>query len=220
MSANDEKTPEWTEELEKQVKYLGECAQGYSQMYKMDILRYSRIQQRLTTVSITAGILGGSLLTLALSLGIDKSQFIILISTLLSFGTSASQGYLYQMDYAKIIADLRRQASKYSALQNNIKRQLSLPRDKREKADDYHYWITNNYDQLGETSLSIHPDTIDMYRKICIKDSIPFPDENGDDSKIIIHIEKTEIARNNSDDEVKYTDQRMKYELSRLAEHN
>lgn len=245
LQNREEKTREWTEELEKQIKYIGECCQGYTRMYKSDILRYSNLQQRWTSVSITAGILGGALLTLSLSLG--ESKAIIIVSAFLSFGTSVSQGYLYKMNYANILADLKRQASKYSALQNNIKRQLSIPRNKREKADDYHYWITQNYDTLGETSLNIHPDTIADYRKVCEKEGLPFPDENGIDSKIVIHVnteygdhrengdhrdqcennENTENTENKERFESDiplvniqqiYNDQHMKYELSRLAE--
>lgn len=189
---------EWTDELEKQLKYLGECAQGYVRMYKMDILRYSKLQQRWTSGNISAGVIGGALLTLALSLGLDQSQAMIIISAFLSFGSSVCQGYLYQVDYASILADLKRQAAKYSGLQNNIKRQLSMPRRKREKAEDYHYWITNNYDQLGETSLNIHPDTVDAYRKICEKDGLPFPDENAADARIVIHIDPANGGGNES----------------------
>jgi hypothetical protein len=181
---------EWTDELETQLKYLGECAQGYVRMYKMDILKYSAHQQRWTSGSISAGVISGALLTLSLALGIEHNQVMIIISTLLSFGSSVCHGYLYQIDYASIIADLKRQTAKYSGLQNNIKRQLSLSRDKREKAEDYHYWITNNYDQLSETSLNIHPDTIELYRKICKDSNLPFPDENADDAKIVVHVEK------------------------------
>lgn len=183
------KKTEWTEELEKQLKYLGECAQGYSRMYKMDILRYSSRQQKWTTGSIGAGVLGGALLTLSLSLGLSQSQVMVIISALLSFGASVCQGFLYQIDYATILADLKRQAAKYSGLQNNIKRQLSLPRHKREKAENYHYWITTSYDQLGETSLNIHPDTVEMYRKICKESNLPFPDESADDAKIVVHVD-------------------------------
>lgn len=189
---------EWTDELEKQLKYLGECAQGYVRMYKMDILRYSKLQQRWTSGNISAGVIGGALLTLALSLGIDQSQAMIIISAFLSFGSSVCQGYLYQVDYASTLADLKRQAAKYSGLQNNIKRQLSIPRRKREKAEDYHRWITNNYDQLAETSLNIHPDTVDEYRKICEKDGLPFPDENAADARIVIHIDPVNGGSNES----------------------
>lgn len=185
-----EDTHGWTEELEAQLRYLGECAQGYVQMYKMDILRYSSQQQKWTNGNISAGVLGGALLTLALGLGLDQSQIMVIISAFISFGTSMCQGYLYHIDYGSILSDLRRQASKYSGLQNNIKRQLSLPRDLREKAKDYHYWITNNYDQLGETALNIHPSTIEAYRKICETSGLPFPDENARDAKIVVHIDQ------------------------------
>jgi hypothetical protein len=189
VNTSNTSNTEWTDELETQLKYLGECAQGYVRMYKMDILKYSSHQQRWTSGSISAGVISSALLTLSLALGIEHNQVMIIISTLLSFGSSVCHGYLYQVDYASIIADLKRQTAKYSGLQNNIKRQLSLSRDKREKAEDYHYWITNNYDQLSETSLNIHPDTIESYRKICKDSNLPFPDENADDAKIVVHVE-------------------------------
>lgn len=233
---------EWTDELEKQLQYIGECSQGYTQMYKMDILRYSTFQQRLTSLIISSGIISGALLTLSLALGIDKSQAMVIISTFLSFGTSVGQGYLYQIDYASIISELKRQAAKYSGLQNNIKRQLSMPRNKREKAKDYHYWITNSYDQLGETSLHIHPETIILYRELCQKEKLPFPDEFSSNSRIVIHTEDTQcIPRDDTSNEtrdeakrgdtvengslriqeaLKYTDQHMHYELTRLAGHS
>ena len=75
-----EDTHGWTEELEAQLRYLGECAQGYVQMYKMDILRYSSQQQKWTNGNISAGVLGGALLTLALGLGLDQSQIMVIIS--------------------------------------------------------------------------------------------------------------------------------------------
>ena len=225
---------EWTDELEKQLQYIGECSQGYTQMYKMDILRYSTFQQRLTSLIISSGIISGALLTLSLALGIDKSQAMVIISTFLSFGTSVGQGYLYQIDYASIISELKRQAAKYSGLQNNIKRQLSMPRNKREKAKDYHYWITNSYDQLGETSLHIHPETITLYRTLCQKEKLPFPDEFSSNSRIIIHTDSLPDTHafpdtlNNTikdgslriQEALKYTDQHMHYELTRLAGHS
>lgn len=215
---------EWTEELEKQLQYIGESAQGYVRMYKMDILYYSAQQQRWSVCAISSSILSGSLLTLSLGLGLNHNQIMVIISALLAFGTSLSQNHIHRFDYATIIADLKRQASKYSGLQNNIKRQLSLPVNMREKAKDYHYWITNNYDQLGETALNIRSDTIEKYRRICQNEGISFPDENNNNSKVVIHIEKTPPLNNiispqsnTQSNTQEYTDHIMKYELARLA---
>ena len=215
---------EWTEELETQLKYIGECAQGYFRMYKMDILYYTAQQQKWSMLAMSSSILSGALLTLSLGLGINNDKGMIITSALLSFGTTLSQNHIRQTDYATLIADLKRQASKYSGLQNNIKRQLSLPVGMREKAKDYHYWISTNYDSLGETALNIRSETIEKYKIVCKNEGIVFPDENGDESKVVVHIDKTPppvsqnvIVSPTPHTANEYTDHIMKYELARLA---
>lgn len=237
MAAHSNTENGWTSEIQDQLKYIGECAHGYTRMYKMDIEKYSSFQQKWTNGNISAGILGGSLLTLSLGLGLENSQAMVIVSAFISFATSFFQGYLHRVDYATIIADLKRQAAKYSNLQNNIKRQLSLPQHLREKAKDYHYWITSSYDQLGELSMNISSSTIEKYRKICEKEKIAFPDEG--DIKVVVHVDspqpevsapRAEVSASVPkpvpstpplvDIGLQYTDQHMKYELARLAGHS
>lgn len=183
----------WTPEIEKELEYISECAQGYVRMYKSDIRYYSKCQSMYTSLNISAGVLSGSLLTLSLAVGLDKSQAMIISSAFLSFVTSFAQGMVQKLDYSTTISNLKRQTAKYSALYNNISRQLTLPRELREKAKDYHYWITKSYDDLSETALDIREETITEYRKVCKDEGLSFPDER---KKISIHIDSGQDGDN------------------------
>jgi len=205
---------DWSEELEAQIKYIGECSAGFLWMYKRDTERYTRLYTNISKLSILTGLISGILQLTSITSKILNE--IIIFTTILTLGTSTAQTYLHNMEYETTIADLKRLSSKYSGLLNNIKRQLSLPPDKRERAIDYHRWITQNYDDLRQTILNIHPDTITEYKQHCKDKGIQYPDE---DTKIEVYVD---AERNKSNltlqEAVQFSDSHMQYEISRLQQ--
>lgn len=240
---------EWTDQLEHQLQYLGNCARGYIWMYRRDVQRFSQINRWLKGIAVTLSVLAGSFGVLAASLRIDQTAIFAGISAVLAFGTSFCQGYLSNSSYDDLISDLKRQISKYSGLVNNIKRQLGLPRKERERALDYHRWISKNYDELTETTLEPTESAIQEYKAVSAASGLPFPDDTGKDGNISIYLKQGENeeekdghslieaispqdlavvgkpggtlrGQTNLQEALKYTDQHMKYELARLERHS
>lgn len=178
---------DWTDELEKSLRYIGDCSRGYVWMYKRDMQRYTQIYTIINNVSICAGVTSGALGALSLGLGVEQHQGMIVTSVILTFITSITQGYISNAGYETSITNLKRQAAKYSGLINNIRRQLGLPRQKRERAGDYQRWIAKSFEDLSEASLDISDTVMEEYRKIAKEANLPFPDDTGIDSNIIIH---------------------------------
>jgi hypothetical protein len=211
---------EWTSELEQQIQYIGNCARGYIWMLTRDVQTSEKEFQRIKYVSISLGVLSGSLATLSLAIGVDNTQFMILLSAILSFCTSMCQGYLNNIGYESDIGELKRQISKYSGLLNNIKRQLGISRENRESAQDYHRWISESYAQLSE--FSINEETFNAYRIESEKLNLPIPIELNKDSNITIHSPTSPSSHEESKEESKepldgtFSNAQMAYELSRL----
>lgn len=186
---------DWTDELEKSLRYIGDCSRGYVWMYKRDMQRYTQIYTIINNVSICAGVISGALGALSLGLGVEQHQGMIVTSVILTFITSITQGYISNAGYETSITNLKRQAAKYSGLINNIRRQLGLPRQKRERAGDYQRWIAKSFEDLSEASLDISDTVMEEYRKIAKEANLPFPDDTGIDSNIIIHAAHEHEAR-------------------------
>lgn len=243
----DQQVTSWTSELETQIKNLGNYCRGYIWMHRRDIEKLLRSYNLLNRGSIGVSALSGA--AGAASLGTtDNTQFVI-ISMLLAFLSSIGQGVLSRSGYAERIADLQRQIIKYSGILNNIRRQLALPRDKRERAGDYHRWITHSYDSLGESALPITDATQNEYRVICTETKIPYPDDAHLEAEIIVHVDRVisgggsgTAAGGGIGDPIgyeipqspvtppaapvepiqcnEYTDTQMQYELRRMATHD
>ena len=252
---------EWTSDLENHMQYIGNCSRGYVWMYQQDIQKYSAIFQRFSNVGIAFGIIAGCLGSL--SLGFQDTQALVAISSVLAFGTSLCEGYLRKCDFEGKIGDLKRQTIKYAGIVNNIRRQLGLPRNKRERADDYQKWITQNYQELNEIIIIISPEVVAEYKVKCLLENLPYPDDVCPASNIVINVKRNEKDEGNENEEakeehdngnvidngndkpvgngnvnekqdevnntmirnpsilqdaLKFSDQYMKYELSRLAE--
>jgi hypothetical protein len=240
---------EWTDELEAQMKYIGDCCRGYVWMFKRDIQKFAKIAFYLRTTGIGLGVLGGCLGVLAVAIRAESSEILIGITSILSFGGAFCQGFLSQNDYDGKIESLKRQASRYSGIANNIRRQLSLPRHERERGVDYSRWISSNYDEMTQTCIDPTDTTIEEYRKECVLNNLPFPDDTGRESNIGIHrgISTMKITRPEEMKSIvtepvvrqsviqespnastgqpalsgafEFTDSHMKYELERLKQH-
>jgi len=230
----------WTSEIEKQIQYIGNCARGYAWMYRRDSQDTSNLYNRLNGLSMMLGAISGVLSIVNVSISQSdgsSSSPLNIMSGIFSFGTLFLQGYITSSKFESTSSDLKRQASKYTGIVDNIRRQLSVPRLQREKADDYHRWITKNYEDLNESELDVSDETIEAYRLIAKESGLPFPgDADNTSSNIDIYDEKEEKPRSGTlDPEIsrpevniaaetikdaheglKYTDANMRYELSRF----
>lgn len=243
MSETKEEKCGWTEEVERDIKYIGDCSRAYLWMYRADIRKYSQYHRILSNLVMLLAVLGPGLVALGVGLGEEKvlATFGIVISFLVGVG----EGVIRNFEFETKVADLRRQAGKFSGLVNNIRRQLSSLPEARENASSYSIWIAKNYDDLVDSAIEISESTFILYEKTAKDKNLPVPDSLSELTEIHVHSPKRSITRASTrplkketsperdltgsptgssagdliSEGLKFTDERMKYELERLGAH-
>lgn len=219
---------DWTDELEKQIKYIGDCARGYVWMYNREHLKLAKTYYYLSNLSVGLGFVAGILVVISLGLGVEQTKEALAISSLFSFSTSIFEIFLRKYEFETTMENCKRQGSKYNGIVNNVRRQLGLQSSQREKAGDYARWISHSYEELRDKSGEISPEIIKEYRQVALDEKLPFPEEGNADANIIIHIQQASppdvntspVEKRVSPTASDYSDAQMKYELSRMAENN
>ena len=116
-------------------------------------------------------------------------------------------------------------SARYSSLENNIKRQLTLKPEYREKPNDYYVFIGKNFDDLTENSPRIPSRISKDFVHKAKKNKLAIPDVFSIDvSKTLTTIQeeekkfkkKKEDSPKKNVDAEKFSDGAVKYELQRL----
>lgn len=167
----------WTSIMEKNVKEIGEKANGYKIMHIQQARKVSKKYKCLMYLGICLGPLSALLSGIGATLNQDApvkfpiasacAGFIAgLVVAITKFGKFEEKG-----SHHKIAA------SKYTSLESNIRRQLMLCRNNRVNAAKYIEWIGNSFDDLFLASPLITRKIYTNYVKIARKNGITIPDE-------------------------------------------
>lgn len=206
---------DWTDENEKQVQYIGKCCQAFVWMYTKASQLLSTKQRRIDYVLISMN----SISTIASILGVTESSVYSIAAGAISATVAGIQSYSRSLSYNDQIQAYKNSIAKYMELENNIKRQLSLPRHKREKAEAYGRWISQIYSTIRESAPAIDEYISEEYKKLCESRNLVYPDDINVHNTITIHTEQPSenIQRVHT---VKCDDASMQYELNRLNNHD
>lgn len=174
-------TSKWNSNIEKNIKNIGESCKGYKWMH----IRMARIASRryniLMYLTIVTGPLGA--LFAAISASRDEChgdntilQVLIIICASLSgfFGTVVKYS-----KYNQKSIDHKTSAAKYTSLEGNIRRQLSLYRDDRVNAGKYLQWVSVSFDDMFSGSPLISGDVYKDWVVFAKKNNLHVPKEYG-----------------------------------------
>jgi hypothetical protein len=254
---------EWSDNIEKIVKDIGDTCKGYKWMNifcaKKNMNKYNIMMYLL----IVLGPISGTISTMTTSENYNYNLQVLI--TIFSFTSGILSASIKYSKFEERSAAHKNIAAKFSSLEGNISRQLSLNRNDRINAGEYMNWVSQSFDELfnsmpllpesiynkwinfaKENNLSIPQEigkmiTYDKYNidRLCnIKNIQVNSDEKNKDSEIK-DLEKNKDSEikdleKNKDSETKdlekerataynslpelnrYTDGKMKYELSRL----
>jgi hypothetical protein len=164
----------WTPEIESDVKYIGDCARGYLWMYRRDVRQYSQYHKILSNSIMLLAVLGPGLV--ALGVGLREEKVLSTFGLVISFLVGVGEGIVRNFEFETKVANLKRQASKFSGLVNNIRRQLLSPPEQREDPNSYQTWIAKNYDDLVDAAVDISDTTYSEYEKTASVHGLPVPD--------------------------------------------
>jgi hypothetical protein len=180
ISDNRNKSLHWTFLIEKNAKSIGEKSQGYKLMHIQESLYKHKIYNILMYTAIILGPLSGLISSLGSSIHHDSPTIFSILSTCIAFSSGifvavSKVGKFNEKSNSHKIA-----ASKYTSLESNVRRKLSLPRIIRVKPREFLNWVGASYDDLFLGSPLVSKKTYDKYILGAKTNGISIPDEYGD----------------------------------------
>lgn len=171
----------WDDSLEKLIIYYGDCSRGYIWMLTVEHRFYSRIYWWISNVIIGCAVVASALN----SVGTWADPGVVLvISNILMLITAFLTGVVKVKQFETTIYELKRYISKYVGLVGNIRRQMALPADQREPADQYIQWVATSYDGLCEICPDIRVEVQMQYQMLATKEGLVTPDDISNKSQI------------------------------------
>ena len=146
-------TTKWNSVIEKNIKEIGESCKGYKWMHITSARSAMQSYNLLMYVTMIIGPLGGLFGAISSSEewcnNTSTFQILIVVSGFVS-GVFAS--IIKYSKYNERSVDHKTAAAKYTSLEGNIRRQLSLYRDDRVNAGKYLQWVSVSFDDLFSAS--------------------------------------------------------------------
>jgi hypothetical protein len=208
MSEFHTTTSNWSENIEKVISQIGISCDSYKWMsiytakrneYKYNILMYTSI-----ITGPVSGVLSIFSSSETATMFVTVFSFLSgIISTIIKFSEFGEKATLYKSV-----------AAKYSSLENNIKRQLSLNREDRVNAGEYLEWISRSYDELFSTTPLIPDDIYQRFEKShSLNSDVPVKQNSVE---VEVKEQSHKFTTNNKVEFNTYSDGKMKYEMARL----
>lgn len=154
-------TINWNDKLEETAKLIGEECRGLKTMHLESSIRYEKYHTYIMTIGMLLGPISGTLSGIKAALGdniVELSSFSILCGYI--SGIVIAIANYGNFDY--ISQSNKQSAAKYTSLEGNIRRQMSLYRNDRINAIQYLQWIETKFDDLFISSPII---PTDIYKK-------------------------------------------------------
>lgn len=198
-------TSDWSDTIENTIKDIGDSCLAYKWMnilcVKKNELKYNTLMYSSIVIGPVSGVLS------AISNG--EAPTLQILVTVFSFLSGVISAIIKFSEFGEKAVLYKNAASKYSSLENNIKRQLSLARDDRVNAGEYLEWISTSYDELFSSSPLISDDVYE--------DWLAFAEENKIETKVIKRQATLNSVKTETTTEItKYSEGKMRYEMGRL----
>lgn len=164
----------WNDKIEDTIRKIGESVNGYKVMHIYASGRASLFNSILIYFNIALGPLAGVLSSIDYYLEKQQLKILIMCITFLS-GTIATVIKFAKLDQKSEAH--KSAAAKYTSLEGNIRRQLSLYPNDRIKANEYLEWVSKSFEELFDASPLLPLDIYQRYVKYAQRNQITIPDE-------------------------------------------
>jgi hypothetical protein len=174
-------TSKWNSNIEQNIKEIGESCKGYKWMHITSAKTAMQSYNILMFTTICIGPLGGLFGTISAARdecdgGASTLQVFVIVCAFIS-GVLASIVKYSQYNQKSI--DHRTAAAKYTSLEGNVRRQLSLFREDRVNAGKYFQWVSVSFDDLFAGSPLITNDVYKEWVTFAQKHNLFVPKEYG-----------------------------------------
>ncbi len=165
----------WTSELEDALLHMLQCAKARSWTHRQEAKAFEKWDSALSNSDMIIPTVIGLLSTVSLNVGLESTKPMIITVAVLGYLSSAIKAYVRTKKFETIIRDYKNTASNYDRVAEDIARQLTLRRDEREDSNDFHRWISKDYNNLEQTVMHVSELVFKQYQDMCDKNKMENP---------------------------------------------
>jgi hypothetical protein len=166
----------WDDNIEKAAKEIGELSKIYKLMHIHSAQKSYTLYNIFMYLSIVIGPTAGVISGILTNFDGDTQKYLSILITILSFISGIIATILKFGRFEEESNSNKLAASKYTSLENNVRRQLALSRKNRIPATDYIEWINKSFDELFIASPLLSADIFLKYEKNAEKLGIKLPE--------------------------------------------
>lgn len=144
----NDKNTDWNDRLEKVIKNIGESSKSYKLMHIHEAQRTTKIYNTLMILGIIMGPLSGIVTGIGEILNPNTEHVFPIITTVISFLAGTIVAVVKFGKYDESSNANKQAAARYTSIESNVRRQLSLYREDRIAATPYMKWLETKYDEL------------------------------------------------------------------------
>lgn len=210
---------EWTKKLENVAKKIGEDSKFYKLMHTFQARKYHIIYNALSITSIILGPIASLLSGIEVALYPNEHPtFPILVSVVSAFSGIIAAAVKFG-NYDIKSQSNKTIATRYTSIENNVRRQLSVDEKDRVPASEYLGWLESKYEELQLSAPMIQPVVYNRFRENVEpvnptgERRLQITEEKVETKTNDLKAKKTSDCIINIDD---CSDKMLKYELARL----
>jgi len=167
----------WNHSIEEVVKHIGESSKAYKIMHIKEAQKANEIYNYLMLSGIVLGPMAGIVSAIGSSLNISSYPSITISQIILGFLSGIFIAILKFGKYDEISSSNKSAAAKYSSLEANVRRQLSLYRSDRITAKDYIEWLETKYEEIVTSAPLLSNNVFEQYTKLAKENNWIVPDQ-------------------------------------------
>lgn len=192
----------WNDNLETIVKNIGDMSNVYKLMHVHTAQRCNNVYNRYMYFSIFIGPMTGLLSSIIPMFDDQTIKYLNVTITFFSFLSGILATIIKFGKFDEECSANKLAASRYTSLESNVNRHLSLYRKDRISAKEYIEWLTKSYDELFLASPLIPEYISKIYMEKAEKEGI---------KQLKFH-----ETNDKGNDKIKFDDELINYEMKRL----
>ncbi len=149
-TSSEERSVRWNSCLEEAAKDIGESSKSYKLMHIQEAQQVTTIYNSLMIAGIVTGPLAGIVTSVGTAISIEGNTMVAcnIISIILGFISGIIVSVIKFGRYEEMGNANKQAAARYTSIESNVRRQLSLFRADRVAASPYMEWLEAKYDEL------------------------------------------------------------------------
>lgn len=202
-------TGNWNDKLEQSAKDIGDKSKSYKIMHIEQAQKTSTTYNQLMILGITLGPLSGIISGIGTVIESDTGPILPIISMVIGFLSGIIVSIIKFGKYDEVSNANKQAAARYTGIESNVRRQLSLYRKDRVDAIEYMKWLENKYEEMFLSAPLLPEDVYDKQVLMVKELGLEVPEKYESTITINKEYETTKIKEvmNNQDIEIRISEE-------------